>query len=172
MHLRYIAVDSRIRFGYLFYHNLTFLFVHISSTGPQTTLLNMASSSSTPRAITITYTLHPPTSVDAQTVKHNDQLVPTNIEKTYSITPSTSSTSTSSATSQHYAALGPALRTATKELMEGLTAWKDAVGDLEKGKEDPGTPGFGRGKAAMMSEGVMDVDESDSEDEDGVDDQT
>lgn len=50
--------------------------------------------------------------------------------------------------------------------MESLSGWKDSIGDSEKGKEDPGKPGFGRGKAALMSEGVMDV-EGDSEDEDG-----
>ena len=50
--------------------------------------------------------------------------------------------------------------------MESLSAWKESIGDLEKMKEDPGTPGFGRGKAAIMSEGVMDPEE-DSEDEDG-----
>lgn len=49
--------------------------------------------------------------------------------------------------------------------MESLSGWKDAVRDAEKGKEDPGRPGYGRGKAALMSEGVMDV-ENDSEDED------
>jgi hypothetical protein len=53
------------------------------------------------------------------------------------------------------------------ELMENLSAWKESIGDLEKMKEDPGTPGFGRGKAAIMSEGVMDPEEEeDSEDED------
>ena len=52
--------------------------------------------------------------------------------------------------------------------MESLSGWKDVIGDSEKGKEDPGTPGFGRGKAALMSEGVMDVEvDSEDEDEDG-----
>ena len=52
--------------------------------------------------------------------------------------------------------------------MESLSGWKDAIGDSEKGKEDPGKPGFGRGKAALMSEGVMDVEvDSEDEDEDG-----
>jgi hypothetical protein len=50
--------------------------------------------------------------------------------------------------------------------MENLSPWKDAIGDLEKMKEDPGKPGFGRGKASMMSEGVMD-EEEDSEDDEG-----
>ena len=51
--------------------------------------------------------------------------------------------------------------------MGSLSGWKDVIGDSEKGKEDPGKPGFGRGKAALMSEGVMDVEvDSENEDED------
>jgi hypothetical protein len=33
-----------------------------------------------------------------------------------------------------------------------LTIWKDAIGDHEKSKEDPGVIGYGQGKASKMQE--------------------
>jgi len=51
--------------------------------------------------------------------------------------------------------------------MESLSAWKESIGDSEKMKEDPGTPGFGRGKAAIMAEGVMDPEDEEDSDENG-----
>jgi hypothetical protein len=124
-----------------------------------------SASASASRQITVNYTLHPPTSIDPSTVTHNDKPVPTSQISTY---PITTSSSDSSATSNYYNALAPTLKTVQVELMENLSAWKESIGDLEKMKEDPGTPGFGRGKAAIMSEGVMDPEEEeeDSEDED------
>ena len=127
--------------------------------------MTASAAASSSRQITVTYALHPPTSVDPSTVTHNNSPVPTSHTSTYPINTSESST-TSSETSNCYNALAPTLRTAQKELMESLSAWKESIGDSEKMKEDPGTPGFGRGKAAIMSEGVMDPEE-DSEDEDG-----
>lgn len=117
---------------------------------------------STSKNITVTYTLHPPTSIKSPTDQNNNQ-IPTSQTVSHPLAPMTAGSA--SETSNHYAALGPALRESQRVLMESLSGWKDAIGDSEKGKEDPGTPGFGRGKAALMSEGVMDV-EGDSEDED------
>ena len=117
---------------------------------------------STSKNIAVTYTLHPPTSIKSPTDQNNNQ-IPTFQTVSHPFAPTTSGSA--SETSIHYAALGPALRESQRVLMESLSGWKDAIGDSEKGKEDPGTPGFGRGKAAQMSEGVMDV-EGDSEDED------
>jgi hypothetical protein len=119
---------------------------------------------STSKNITVTYALHPPTSINPPIDQNNNQ-IPTTQTISHPLNPTTS---TGSETSNHYAALGPALRESQRGLMESLSGWKDVIGDSEKGKEDPGTPGFGRGKAALMSEGVMDVEvDSEDEDEDG-----
>jgi hypothetical protein len=117
---------------------------------------------STSKNITVTYALHPPTSINPPTDQNNNQ-IPTTQTISHPLHPTTGGSG--SETSNHYSALGPALRESQRVLMESLSGWKDVIGDSEKGKEDPGTPGFGRGKAALMSEGVMDV-EGDSEDED------
>lgn len=121
-----------------------------------------SSTASTSKNITVTYALHPPTSIKTPVDQDNNQ-IPTSQTVSHPFAPITSGSA--SETSGHYAALGPALRESQRVLMESLSGWKDAIGDSEKGKEDPGTPGFGRGKAALMSEGVMDL-EGDSEDED------
>lgn len=45
-----------------------------------------------------------------------------------------------------------AIRVTQNRLNEILTSWKDAIGDLEKSKEDPGVIGYGQGKASKMQE--------------------
>ena len=50
-----------------------------------------------------------------------------------------------------------ALRDAQQCLNAALTNWKDAIGDLEKTKEDPGKVAHGQGKVARM------LQDSDSE---------
>jgi hypothetical protein len=125
-------------------------------------------------AVSVVYDLHPPSGIEEalKTVANSSsssqsQTIPTNATTTYPVIPSTSPGDTS-ATSQHYAALTTSLRQAQTELNEALTGWKDSIGDKEKMKEDPGTPGFGRGKSAMMSQGVMDpVDEDEDSDGEG-----
>ena len=121
---------------------------------------------SSSKAITVTYDLHPPTSIDPTSVTLNNKQIPTSNTTSHPLDPEPRN---GSETSQHYAALGPALRESQRVLMENLSGWKDAIGDTEKMKEDPGRPGYGRGKAALMSEGVMDaaVDEDEDSDEDG-----
>jgi hypothetical protein len=129
---------------------------------PDTSTMTAAASSS--MAITVTYNLNPPTSINPTKVLSNNKQIPTSSTSLHPLNPASTS---GSETSQHYAALGPALIESQRVLMESLSGWKDAIGDAEKAKEDPGTPGFGRGKAALMSEGVMDVGDEDSdEDED------
>lgn len=49
------------------------------------------------------------------------------------------------------------LRNAQRSLNDALTVWKDAIGDLEKAKEDPGKVPHGQGKVARM------LQDSDSE---------
>jgi hypothetical protein len=42
------------------------------------------------------------------------------------------------------------LRDAQTQLNDALTIWKDAIGDREKSKEDPGKIAHGQGKVARM----------------------
>ena len=56
-----------------------------------------------------------------------------------------------------------AVRQAQAQLNQILTVWKDAIGDKEKSKEDPGVIGYGQGKASKMMQGK----DSSSEEEDG-----
>ena len=88
-----------------------------------------------PDKITITYDLHPPSGVQAQSATAASVAIP------------------------YDAYNNSALRTAQAQLNEILTTWKDAIGDLEKSKEDPGVIGYGQGKASKM----QDKDESDEE---------
>jgi hypothetical protein len=117
---------------------------------------------SSQRSISVAFDLHPPSGLPASsnTDAIETQPLATSSKMTYTITPtppsaSSSSSSSRSETSVYYTALSERLQTAQLELNEKLTKWKDVIGDKEKMKEDPGTPGFGRGKASMMSEGVM-----------------
>lgn len=131
-----------------------------------TTSANLTPVASTSKHITVTYALYPPNSTNPPMDQNNNQ-IPTTQTTLHPLEPIST---TGSESSKHYAALGPALRESQRVLMESLSGWKDAIGDAEKGKEDPGTPGFGRGKAALMSEGVMDAEEEDSEDDDDDED--
>lgn len=124
---------------------------------------------STPKAFKVSYTVHPPPDTTEQAPSALP-LPPTSSSSRFDVAPSSNAKDESN-TSAYYAALGPVLRTAQKELNDTLTAWKDAIGDKEKSKEDPGTIGFGRGKAAMMSEDVRGELRAQDE-EDGDDDES
>jgi hypothetical protein len=93
-------------------------------------------------AITLTYTVNPPSGVETAT--------PT--------------TDTLTFTSDAYDST--AVRQAQAKLNEVLTVWKDAIGDREKSKEDPGVIGYGQGKASKMMRGKEDSSSSE-DDEDG-----
>lgn len=106
--------------------------------------------STEPRTFKVEYALYPPL-IEDQPTASGSKLPPTSAQASYPITPSAAQRSE---TSTYYAALSLTLKTAQKALNEDLTLWKDALGDREKSKEDPGTVGYGRGKAAVMSEDV------------------
>jgi hypothetical protein len=78
----------------------------------------------------------------------------------------------SSTYASFYASSSAAVLQAQRDLNEHLTAWKDAIGDAEKVKEDMGQVEYGKGKAARMMqyaagrEAQVDVGE-DSEEETG-----
>lgn len=71
-----------------------------------------------------------------------------------------------------YASSSAAVLQAQRDLNEHLTAWKDAIGDAEKAKEDMGQVAYGKGKAARMMqyaagrEAQVDVEEDDEDIED------
>ena len=52
--------------------------------------------------------------------------------------------------STFYKSVGHALQDAQAQLNAHLTAWKDAVGDLERAKEDSGKVAWGMGRSARM----------------------
>ena len=87
-----------------------------------------------PDKITFTYHLNPPTDIHTQ--------VPA-----------------SAAVDMAYDAYdAKTIRAVQSRLNEVLTTWKDAIGDLEKSKEDPGVVAYGQGKASKM-QGKEDSDE-------------
>lgn len=119
------------------------------------------------RTFSVEYTLYPPP-LENQPEASTSKIPPTTAKHAHPIVLSADSDSDSnsvsvpvpvpgserSETSTYYSALSLTLRKAQKDLNENLTSWKDAIGDREKSKEDPGTIGYGRGKAAVMSEDV------------------
>ncbi|WWD19505.1 hypothetical protein CI109_103966 [Kwoniella shandongensis] len=112
----------------------------------------------TPKTITITYNLFPPSSTSQPTAGPSAQPVASSSSFTFPIEPTSSSmtaqnaaSTSGSATSQYYASASPALLQAQTTLNETLTYWKDAIGDAEKSKEDLGKVAHGKGRATMMS---------------------
>ncbi|WVR00344.1 hypothetical protein IAU59_007487 [Kwoniella sp. CBS 9459] len=114
------------------------------------------------KQITLTYALQPPASVSQPTAGPSSQPIPASSELSIAIPPSTSSETTSiqspltittpsSDTATYYADLTKSVREVQVQLNEILTGWKEAVGDLEKSKEDLGTVAYGRGRATVMS---------------------
>jgi hypothetical protein len=89
-------------------------------------------------SITVTYTLQPPSGIETSVPK-TDTLC-------FESGPNDST----------------ALRIAQAKLNEVLTVWKDAIGDVEKAKEDPGKIAYGQGKIARMMQSYEDSDDSDS----------
>lgn len=113
----------------------------------------MASST---KAFSVEYTLYPPPIDSEEPIASGSKLPPKSANSSIPIPipTSTESQRPGSETSKYYSALSQTLKQTQKELNDNLTLWKDAIGDREKSKEDPGTIGFGRGKAAVMSEDV------------------
>lgn len=121
------------------------------------------------KAITVAYALDPPSSIDAAAVGQ-----PQSGELSFPIIPAAPTRST---TASYYTAASASLKEAQAKANEVFTAWKDAIGDAEKHKENVGKVGKGQGKAARMmaankaAEAAFDSNaaEDESEDEDGVD---
>jgi hypothetical protein len=115
-------------------------------------------------AISFSYTLDPPAGISAPAQ-------PQAAEHSFPITPGAGR----SKTEAYYTAASAALKGAQAQANEVFTAWKDAVGDAEKHKENAGNVGKGQGKAARMmaankaAEAAFDAQEEDESDEDGVD---
>ncbi|GMK55537.1 hypothetical protein CspeluHIS016_0205930 [Cutaneotrichosporon spelunceum] len=115
-------------------------------------------------AVSFSYTLDPPAGIAAPGQ-------PSAGEHSFPITPGVGR----SKTEAYYTAASAALKVAQAEANEVFTAWKDAVGDAEKHKENTGNVGKGQGKAARMmaankaAEAAFDAQEDEDEDEDGVD---
>lgn len=157
---------------------------------PPVSRLKPSISSTIMASITLTYTLQPPSSISTPSTSsaHLDQSIPLPLpfspssataapSANVSTTKSTTQTQTQTQTQTYYTALSTAVLEAQSTLNQHLTAWKDAIGDAEKPKEDLGKVGFGKGKAARMmaaskaaegktvaGEGV-EVDEDEEEDE-------
>lgn len=121
-------------------------------------------------SVTVTYTLYPPEGIAPS--GGSGSTTPSSSTARYPITVSSSPTSTYLA---YYSALSCTVLQAQKDLNESLTVWKDAVGDKEKHKEDPGKVAYGKGKAARMMQyakndgeaaGAGEVDEGDEDEED------
>lgn len=118
--------------------------------------------------LTFTYSLDPPASIDVSAVGQ-----PKAGEHTFPIDPAPPSRS---ATASYYTAASVSLKEAQVKANEVFTAWKDAIGDTEKHKENTGKVVKGQGKAARMmaankaAEAAFDAaGEDDESDEDGVD---
>jgi hypothetical protein len=119
-------------------------------------------------SITVTYTLQPPAGIAAPTDS------PAQLERPITLPTQSSSdtTSTQGETKTYYSSLSSAVLEAQATLNQHLTAWKDAIGDAEKAKEDMGKVGFGKGKAARMmlaskaAEAQVDGEDDEDEDED------
>ncbi|TXT14891.1 uncharacterized protein COLE_01084 [Cutaneotrichosporon oleaginosum] len=115
-------------------------------------------------AVSFSYALEPPAGITApaepKAAKHSFPVVPG---------------AGRSATEAYYTAASAALKSAQAQANEVFSAWKDAVGDAEKHKENPGNVGKGQGKASRMmaankaAEAAFDAQEEDESDEDGVD---
>ncbi|KAH7911631.1 hypothetical protein BJ138DRAFT_1150203 [Hygrophoropsis aurantiaca] len=84
---------------------------------------------SQPQTVTLRYELNPPTSVNAP-----DGLTAT-AEHTFPISPSNEDNAGKSATKIYYAALQTSIAEARRRAGVELSAWKDAVGSAELGKE-------------------------------------
>lgn len=96
-------------------------------------------------AISISYTLQPPSSIST-----TSSSTPTHLKQSVPLTLPTSSPDTDVDTKTYYTALSASVLETQATLNQHLTSWKDAIGDGEKAKEDLGKVGFGKGKAARM----------------------
>ncbi|WVW85984.1 hypothetical protein I302_108022 [Kwoniella bestiolae CBS 10118] len=114
----------------------------------------------TSKTIQLTYTLHPPSSISPP-LDASSSPIPSSSTLTFAVppTPTNSSaislppkiTQLTSDTSKYYESLTISLRSLQQNLNDTLTKYKDAVGDLEKQKEDFGKVGHGMGRATVMS---------------------
>ncbi|GFZ52366.1 hypothetical protein JCM24511_10139 [Saitozyma sp. JCM 24511] len=102
------------------------------------------------RALHLSYSLAPPTDIDPSTVVIDAKPVPTTASVSLPLD-TTGSTSTQSPTASYYDSASETVRRAQQHLNETLTAWKDAIGDREKYKEDMGKVAYGKGRATRMT---------------------
>ncbi|WVQ72965.1 hypothetical protein IAR50_002527 [Cryptococcus sp. DSM 104548] len=106
---------------------------------------------SSPRHITITYSLTPPptTPLPPSSPAHP---IPTSNTLSFPIAPpSPLKIPYISATTKYYTSTSASLLSAQAVLNEKLSYWKEAIGDGEKDKEAGEGKGYGRGKAMLMS---------------------
>ncbi|WVR07832.1 hypothetical protein IAU60_004875 [Kwoniella sp. DSM 27419] len=112
----------------------------------------------TTKLISLEYTLYPPSSISEPVAGPSSRPVPASSTLTvpvplenHSIPQPLSLNTSQSETARYYSDLTTSVRQLQLTLNDTLTAWKDAVGDLEKSKEDQGKVAFGRGRATVMS---------------------
>lgn len=115
-------------------------------------------------AISFTYAITPPEGIDPSTVSRpGGGIVPGQGEASFPIAPAPP---TRSPTDSFYASATAALSKAQVELMAVLSPWKEAVGDVEKVKENPGKVEKGQGKAARLMAAAKADEVSDESDDD------
>jgi hypothetical protein len=102
------------------------------------------------RSLHLSYSLAPPTDIDPSSVVIDTRPVPTTASVSLPID-TTGSPSTKSPTASYYDSASETVRRAQQHLNEALTAWKDAIGDREKPKEDMGKVAYGKGRATRMT---------------------
>ncbi|OCF61112.1 hypothetical protein L486_00756 [Kwoniella mangroviensis CBS 10435] len=112
------------------------------------------------KSIELSYTLHPPSSIPLPTDSSSNP-IPSSSTTSFTVPsePKPSSevilppkiTQTISPTAKYYESLTYQIRNVQQSLNDTLTKYKDAVGDLEKSKEDFGKVAHGMGRATVMS---------------------
>jgi hypothetical protein len=108
------------------------------------------------KQMVVSYTIRPPSGIDTDIRDTNR--VTTAAEIQFALPEQHSFDS--SRTSSFYSAVTLTLRQAQAHLNATMTAWKDAIGDREKSKEDLGNVAFGQGKASRMTGSMQQLDQS------------
>jgi len=104
-------------------------------------------SATSSKHIALSYNIIPPADVSSADVKIGPDPVPPSDHRVLPLL-------YASSTSAYYKSASSTLRELQRQLNESLTAWKDAIGDREKAKEDLGKVGYGKGRATRMTAGV------------------
>ena len=101
------------------------------------------------KQLEVRYTVIPPDDLDSAIVTFGTTTVPARGEQSFYISPPSSSSHSPTAT--YYETASSVLKEVQQSLNEQLTAWKNAIGDREKHKEDLGKVEYGQGRAMRMS---------------------